>query len=198
MHTKDGKNITPSETKPDQVSDVMGHFIAGVLEHLPALMAITTPTTNSLRRVVPGAWCGAYRCWGYENREAAVRVPFNTHPPNPTHVELKTNDPTSNPFLAVGGLIAAGMDGIKRKLPLPPNTDFNPSTAPEEVLKKNNIEILPRTLDAVIDALKKDKVLLDALQPPLAKAIIAIRNEEYRFMKDMTLEEEVKLLLHRY
>ena len=198
LHDKDGKNITPSETKPDEVSEVMGHFMAGILEHLPAIMAITTPTTNSLRRVVPGAWCGAYRCWGYENREAAVRVPFNGRAPNPTHVELKTNDATSNPFLALGCLITAGMDGVKRKLPLPPNTNFNPSSASEELLKKNGIEILPRSLDVCIDALKKDKVLLDALQEPLAKCLIAIRNEEYRVMKDMSLDEEVKLLLHRY
>ena len=166
--------------------------MAGVLEHLPALMAITTPTTNSLRRVVPGAWCGSYRCWGDENKEAAVRVPFNTRAPNPTHVELKTNDATSNPFLALGGLIFAGMDGVKRKLPLPPNIDFDPHNSPE------NIDILPRSLDAVIKALEGDSVLLDALQPRLAKALIAIRKSEFSAMKDMSLEDEIKLLLNRY
>ena len=199
LNDKDGRNLTPSADKPNEVSELMGHFIAGILEHLPALMAITTGTTNSLRRVVPRAWSGSYRCWGYENREAAVRVPFNASGAvNPTHVELKSNDSTSNPFLALGALITAGMDGVKRKLPLPPNTDYDPGTASEELLKKNNIEILPRTMDAVISALEKDKVLLDALQPRLAKAFIAVRKAEYCFMKDMSLEQEVKLLLNRY
>ena len=197
LNDKNGRNLTPSTDKPNEVSELMGHFIAGVLEHLPAIMAISTGTTNSLRRVVPGAWCGSYRCWGYENREAAVRVPFNASGAvNPTHVELKTNDGTSNPFL--GALITAGMDGVKRKLPLPPNTDYNPGTASEEVMKANKVEVLPRTMDAVIAALENDKVLLDALQPRFAKAFIAARKAEYRFMKDMTLEQEVKLLLNRY
>ena len=128
-----------------------------------------------------------------------MRVPFNASGAvNPTHVELKTNDGTSNPFLALGALITAGMDGVKRKLPLPPSTDYNPGTASEEVLKTNKVEVLPRTMDAVIAALENDKVLLDALQPRLAKAFIAVRKAEYQFMKDMTIEQEVKLLLNRY
>lgn len=128
-----------------------------------------------------------------------MRVPFNgSGLPNPTNVELKINDPSSNPYLALGSLIFAGMDGIKRNLPVPPNTDFDPGKASELMLKQKGIDVLPRSVDVVIDHLKKDKYLLDCLQEPLAKVVIAVRQAEYSTMKDLTFDEELKMLVNRY
>ena len=78
--------------------------MAGILNHLPALMAITTPSLNSYRRIRPHCWSGAFRCWGFDNREAAIRVPTHPEAPVPTHFELKTVDASSNPYLALGAL----------------------------------------------------------------------------------------------
>ena len=198
LHESDETNITPSETNPNELSEIAKHFIAGMVEHLPALMAITVPSTNSYRRLQPSTWSGAYQVWGYANRESAIRVPMNPSPPNPTHFELKTADASANPYLALGAVIAAGLDGVHRKLTLPPPTQFDPSLLSEQERREKNIRFLPRNLGESLSALSKNKVLLDALQPPMAKALLAIRETEWKAMKEMTLEEEVQLLLQRY
>ena len=198
LHTKDGKNIVPSETKPDEISETTGHFIAGMLEHLSGLMALSCPTTNSLRRIAPCRWSGAFKLWGYGNREAAIRVPSNACKPNPTHFELKTSDACGNPYFVLGAAIAAGMDGIKRKLPIPPPYQDDPGVLSEEELKKKNIVRLPHTLDLTIKALEEDKVLTDALGPRLAKVILAVRRSENKVMSEMSFEQERALLLQRF
>ncbi len=198
LHRSDGRNIVGSETATNQLSQIASHFIAGVLEHLPALMAITVPSTNSYRRLKPNTWSGAFHCWGYNNRECAIRVPLNPNPPSPTHFELKTSDSTGNPYLALGATIAAGLDGVKRKLPLSSSVDFDPGTLSEEERLALDIEELPQSLRESLDALHGDKVLLDALQPELSRVVLAVREAEWEAMKDMSLEEEVELLLQRY
>ena len=182
----------------DELSEVSCYFIAGILEHLPALMAITTPSTNSYRRVKPHSWVGAYNCWGYDNREAAVRVPTNPIAPHHTHFELKTVDSSANPYLALGAVIAAGLDGIERKLKVPPPIDVDPGDYSDTELKSKKIKLLPQDLLSSLKFLKKDTVLLDALGSSLATAFTATRQAEWDAMHEMSLEEEVKILIDRY
>ena len=197
LHAKDGTNIMPSGN-PNELSPTALYFMAGVLQHLPALMAITVPSTNSYRRLQPGTWSGSYHCWGYANRECPIRVPLSPSRPSPTNFELKTSDATNNPYLSLGSVIAAGLDGVRRKLPIPPPVDVDPGSLSDEELKKLNIERLPSNLKDAIDALTTNEVLLNALQPQLSKALLGVRASEYSAMKDMTLEEEVSLLLQRF
>ena len=198
IHSKDGINLVPLLTHPNKISEVTSHFIAGILEHLKGIMTLSCPTTNSMRRIALGRLCGSYHMWGYNNRHAAIRVPTNGSQPSPTHFELKASDTAGNPYFVLGVVIAAGLDGIKRKLPLQEPYQDDPGLLSEEERGKLNILHLPSDLRETIDALSKDQVLLDALQPKLAKAILEARESEYKAMKDMTLEEERKLLLQRY
>lgn len=200
LHKDDGTNIVPSDTNKEELSPTALHFIAGILQHLPALMAITVPSTNSYRRLQPQTWSGNYRCWGYSNRECAVRVPLSpsTNKLNPSNFELKASDATSNPYIALGSVIAAGVDGVRRGLPITSPINVDPGQLSEDELRKLNIEMLPSNLKDTIDALSKDEVLLKALQPQLSKALIGVRHSEYEAMKDMSLEEEVALLLQRF
>ena len=156
LHESDGTNITPSETNPNELSEISKHFIAGMLEHLPALMAITVPSTHSYRRLQPSTWSGAYQVWGCANRESAIRVPMNPSPPNPTHFELKTADASANPYLALGAVIAAGLDGVHRKLTLPPPTQFDPSLLSEQERREKNIRFLPRNLGESLSCTVKE------------------------------------------
>ena len=181
----------------DELSKTAGHFVAGVLEHLPALMAITTPSTNSYKRIRPYAWSGAYRVWGYDNREAAIRVPTDPEGP-PRHVELKTADATANPYLALGALLACGLDGIARQLPLAAPTQRDPSALSDDERKEAGIEPLPRSLDLTLDRLDADALLLEALGEPLSKAYRAVRRAEWEQMRDLSHAEEVQLILERY
>src|SRR5262249_9441038 len=102
----------------DRLSAEARSFVAGVLAHLPGLCGLTAPSFNSYHRIVPQYWAGAFTCWGHDNRAAPLRVPsvFSGMEEASTNAELKAADATSNPYLAVGGLIAAGLDRIERGL----------------------------------------------------------------------------------
>ena len=193
---KDGKNITGTSDSSD-LSEDANSFVAGVLEHLPALMAITTPSPNSYRRIRPGAWSGAFQVWGYDNREAAIRVPTEPQA-STTNVELKTVDATSNPYLAMGAMIACGLDGLKRGLKLPEAARVAPTSLDASEQRASSVRRLPHTLDISLRALAEDPVILDALGKKLARALIAIRKAEINDLKDKTLAAEVDLLLERY
>ena len=195
---QDGQNLLPNLEADGGLSEVARRFIAGILHHLPALMALTTPSTNSYRRIRPHFWSGAFRCWGMDNREAAVRVPSNPEEINPTHFELKTVDASANPYLALGSVIAAGLDGVRHCLELGEPVAVDPGHMTESERSTRGIELLPTNLGESIEQLSNDKVLLDALGTELTQAYLAVRKAEWEVMKDLELEEEVKLLLERY
>lgn len=190
---RDGRNETGAGSG---LSPLAGSFAAGVLAHLPALVAVTAPTTNSYRRIVPSSWSGAYRCWGLDNREAAVRVP--THPDGVTNLELKTVDATSNPYLALGAVLAAGLDGVARSLPLPAPATCDPALLGSHERLRLGIDRLPETAAAALAALEDDATLLSALGPGLARAFLAVRRAELEATGALDHEAEVRALLGVY
>src|SRR5205085_7855998 len=151
-------------------------FVAGVLEHLPGLCGLAAPSFNSYHRIVPQYWAGAFTCWGHDNREAPVRVPslFWGSEEASTNVELKAADASCNPYLAIGGLIAAGLDGLERELELPEAVDVDPQRIPEHEREWRGIRRLPQSQADALQALQDDAVLVDALGP-LARAYLAVR-----------------------
>lgn len=102
-------------------------FMAGILHHLPSLMAITTPIPRSYRRIRPQMWSGAFQVWGFNNREAAIRV-IKEDDGNISHFELKTVDASANPYLALGVVIAAGIAGIRESMVLKEPLQKDPET----------------------------------------------------------------------
>jgi glutamine synthetase len=133
-----------------------------------------------------------------DNREAAVRVVSNPEESSPTQFELKTMDASANPYLALGAVIAAGLDGIRHCLELGEPVKVDPGYMTEAERNICNIDLLPITLEQSIAQLSSDQVLLDALGTELAQAYLAVRKAEWEAMKDLAMEEEVKLLLERY
>jgi glutamine synthetase len=152
------------------------HFLAGVLEHLPALCGLTAPSFNSYRRIAPGTWSGAYACWGFDNREAPLRVPstFLGDEEASTNIELKACDASCNPYLALGGLIAAGLDGIDRELEPPEPVQVDPATLEGEAPAR-----MPATQQEALDALAADEVLMGALGEVLGNAYLTVRRSEW-------------------
>ncbi len=191
------QNLLPDQQGVCGLSQTAREFIAGILHHLPSLMALTTPSVNSYRRLLPHCWSGAFRCWGLDNREAAVRVPSN---PSgcPTHFELKTVDASANPYLALGAAIAAGLDGVQKSLSAPNPVTVDPGNLSPEELSSQGIDRLPSNLGEAIAHLQKNDVLLQALNSELSQAFIAVRQAEWSAMKDWDLEQEVKTLRGRY
>ena len=192
------QNIVPDSDGIGGVSKTARSFIAGILEHLPALMALTTPSVNSYRRIRPHFWSGAFRAWGLDNREAAVRVPSNFGLPSPTHFELKTVDASANPYLALGSVIVAGLDGINRGLDVGEPVAVDPGNMSQAEREARGIDALPSSLAEAIAHFNNNDVLKNALGSELAQAFIAVRQAEWEGMKNMEIEEEVETLLSRY
>jgi glutamine synthetase len=166
---------------PDLLSAEGRAFVAGVLEHLPALCGLTAPSFNSYHRILPQYWAGAFTCWGHDNREAPLRLPsvFWGQEEATTNVELKAGDASCNPYLALGGLIAAGLDGLERGLEPPEAVEVDPATIPEAEREACGIRRLPATQQEALDALEADAVLMDALGPVLAQSYLAVRRSEW-------------------
>jgi len=168
-------------SRDDRLSDEARSFIAGVLEHLPGLCGLTAPSFNSYHRIVPQYWAGAFVCWGHDNREAPVRVPsvFRGMEQASTNAELKACDASCNPYLALAGLIAAGLDGLERGLEPPEPVEVDPATIAEDERARRGITRLPATQAEALDALAADRVLVDALGPTLAQSYLAVRRSEW-------------------
>jgi glutamine synthetase len=191
------QNLVPDPQAVAGVSTIAQAFIAGILKHLPALMALTTPTPNSYRRLRPHNWSGAFACWGLDNREAAIRVPENPAG-GATNFELRTGDASANPYLALGAVITAGLDGVKGNLELGEPLSSDPGYLSAEEQSARGIIPLPTNLFEAIESLKRDELLLDALGPGLAMSYLAVRKAEFDVLSKMELEDEVKLLAERY
>jgi len=175
------RNRFHDSSAPDLLSGEARSFIAGVLEHLPGLCGLAAPSFNSYHRLVPQYWAGAFVCWGHDNREAALRVAsaFRGMEEASTNVELKACDASCNPYLALGGLIAAGLDGLERELEPPEPIEVDPATLDERERERRGIVALPTTQEEALDALEADRVLIEALGPVLAESYLAVRRSEW-------------------
>jgi glutamine synthetase len=159
------------------ISPLARQFMAGILDHLPALVALTCASVNSYRRLQPQMWASAFRAWGPDNREGALRVasPFKGHEAESTNVELKSSDSSANPYISLGGVIAAGLDGIERQLTLPPPVTVDPYNLGEKERQAIGADRLPQSLKEAITNLKRDTMLTDALGERLATSYIAVK-----------------------
>src|SRR6185436_18897332 len=179
---EDGRNRFHDPDARDRFSAEGRAFLAGALAHLPGLCGLTAPSFNSYHRIVPQYWAGAFTCWGFDNREAPMRIasPFRGAEEASTNAELKASDASCNPYLALGGLIAAGLDGLERGLEPPEPGEVDPATIPEDERTRRGIERLPATQAEALDALAADGVLTDALGPTLARSYLAVRRSEWK------------------
>lgn len=198
--TKDDRNLMFDAADPFGMSVFGKQFIAGILEHLPGLLAITCASYNSYRRLQPHFWSSAYTTWGPDNREGAVRVAsrYKSDEEGTANAELKAADLSSNPYLAFGALIAAGLDGIRRQLDPGEPTLIDPGNFSDAERAARGIKRFPTTLSETLDALEQDKVLLDALGPLLATSYIAVKRLEYQTFSQQDEAFEMKHHLWKY
>jgi glutamine synthetase len=194
---RDGGSVTGDAAHATGLSPVARAFLAGVLDHLPGLAALTVPSCNSYRRLLPHFWAGAFIVWGHDNREAAIRVARGPDGAV-TRLELKTCDASANPYLALGALIAAGLDGIRRGLEPPPAVNVDPGHYTDDERRRLGIVALPRNLGEALDALAADKVLVEALGPARSRAYLAVKRMEWQALRECSLADEVAMLAERY
>ncbi|HEY3231752.1 MAG TPA: glutamine synthetase family protein [Roseiflexaceae bacterium] len=196
----EGRNVFYDRAAPDGLSTTGRQFMAGVLDHLPALVALTCPSFNSYHRLQPQSWSSAYAVWGHDNREAAVRVasPFWSNVEGSTNLELKAADSSCNPYIALGGLLAAGLDGIERGLTPSEPTEADPASFSDVERAALGIRRLPAALDQALDSLEADAVLMSALGDLLGRSYLAVRRSEARAYAAMDEEAQFRGHFYKY
>lgn len=158
---KGKENAFFDEEGDRQLSKTAYQFMAGLLYHARAFTAVCNPTVNSYKRLVPGFEAPVYVAWSGHNRSPLIRIPEARG--LSTRLELRSVDPTANPYLAMAVLLEAGLDGIRRELTPPPAVDRNIYVMTEEEREAAQIYDLPSTIHNAIKALRKDPVMIDAL-----------------------------------
>ncbi|MFH1853353.1 MAG: glutamine synthetase family protein [Candidatus Neomarinimicrobiota bacterium] len=152
------------------LSETARHFIGGQLQHARALTAILNPIVNSYKRLVPGYEAPAYISWANTNRSSLIRIPrYTPGRENSTRCELRSADPTANPYLVFAVMLAAGLDGIKNKIEPPEPMEENIYELTEADLNLKKVGTLPASLREAVDALKKDPVITGALGEELTE-----------------------------
>jgi glutamine synthetase len=175
-------------------------FIGGILTHLTGLLALTCPSVNSYMRLAPNMWSSAYTCWGPDNREASVRVasPFRGRVEETTNIEIKPVDGSANPYLALGAIVAAGLDGVRRNLDPGEPLSTNPHDMDETERNERGIRRYPTTLTEALTELEQDSVLLEALGPERAHEFASVRRAEWEDLSRMPVSHQIAAHFRRY
>jgi glutamine synthetase len=196
-----GQNLLYDPDRRDgNISQLGYYFIGGVLTHLPALLALTCASPNSYRRLLPHFWSSAFTAYGFDNREAAIRIPspFWGREADSTNFELKPADHSGNPYLALGALVAVGLDGIRNQIDPGAPLDVDPGNLSEEEQRRRHVDPLPSSLDEALAALESDTVLTEALGPVETEAYLAVKRLESGHFAATSPREEAERHLGKY
>lgn len=201
MHTnmslsKDGRNLFADENDPLGLSREAYNFIAGIMEHIKGMTAITNPLVNSYKRLVPGFEAPVYIAWSATNRSPLIRIPAGRG--EGTRVELRSPDPSCNPYLTLAVCLAAGLDGIKRNLNPQKAVDYNIFHMTDEERKKAGIQYLPGTLLEAIEALEQDEFIKNVLGEHIASNYIKAKKAEWLSYRSQVTEWEINQYLIRH
>jgi len=189
----DGHPVLYEAHSPSLISEKAGAFVAGIMAHVNAICAIAAPAPVSYQRLGPHHWSCGYSSFGVQNREAAVRVcPPASHNEKDRaraiNLEFRAPDALSNPYLLVGMLAYAGLDGIRRRLATPPLVDRDPADMTDAERASLGITPLPATLSEALDALQADEMAAQWLSPTLLDAYLKIKRDEIGAMDGRTPE----------
>lgn len=184
---KDGKNAFYDPSDSIGLSQVAYQYIAGIMKHAKAFTAITNPTVNSYKRLVPGYEAPCYIAWSGRNRSPLIRIPAKRGPS--TRVELRSPDPSCNPYLALAVQLKAGLDGIKNNLVPPPAVDQNIFDMDFNQRKELGIDSLPRDITEALRELSNDQEMKDALGPHILDRFFEAKSKE---------DEDFRMSVHKW
>ncbi|NDI34528.1 type I glutamate--ammonia ligase [Chengkuizengella sediminis] len=159
------------------LSETARYYMAGILKHARAFTVLTNPTVNSYKRLVPGYEAPVYVAWSASNRSPMIRVPASRG--LSTRIEVRSPDPTANPYLALAVMLRAGLDGIENKLSLPEPTDRNIYVMSEEERIESGIPVLPYSLSEALDVLLNNEIICEALGDHALEHFIELKEIEW-------------------
>jgi glutamine synthetase len=178
------------------LSDVAKHFIAGQLHHAAGMCLVLAPLVNSYKRLVRGLEAPIFLSWARTNRGALIRVPHVSRT-EATRIELRSPDPSCNPYLAFAVMLRCGLDGVERRLPLPPPVEEALYGFDEVELERRNVGVLPDNLKDAVDACADDEVVREALGDTLADRFLEAKRAEWRDYRGQVTGWELERYLER-
>lgn len=192
---KDGKNIFRDDTDKNGMSQEGYQFMGGILEHIKAITCITNPTVNSYKRFVPGYEAPVYITWSGKSRSPLIRIPAmrGEH----TRLELRSPDPSANPYLALAVLLAAGLDGIKNSIKPIGSIDLNAQKMTDEQRASLHIDMLPQSLPEAVNELEQDSFIKDVLGRELSTKMIGSHKKAYHEYCMQVTDWEIANYLHK-
>ncbi|MDN5292803.1 MAG: glutamine synthetase [Eubacteriales bacterium] len=193
---KNGENAFYDPNAPMQLSETALYFIGGLMKHARAITAITNPTVNSYKRLVSGYEAPVYIAWSVQNRSPLIRIPAKRG--MSTRIELRSPDPSCNPYLAFAVCLHAGLDGIKNKIAPPPPCDRNIYEMTAAERQELGIGCLPEDLKEALDELEKDEVIKEALGPHVFSRFVEAKRIEWDRYRMQVHPWEIEEYLTRY
>ena len=193
--SRDGINAFQDAKDPNGLSKEAYYFIGGIMKHMKAISFITNPIVNSYKRLIPGYEAPGYIAWSAKNRTPLIRIPVSRG--EGTRVELRSPDPSANPYLALAVCLAAGLDGIKNEIMPPCSVDCNIYEMTEQERMDAGIENLPGSLLEAAREFEKDAFIQDVLGEDLSKKYIKAKTKEYEDYRAQVTEWELGKYLHR-
>ena len=193
---KDGKNAFYDENSEYQLSDTAKYAIGGLLKHVKSITAILNPTVNSYKRLVPGYEAPVYLAWSLANRSALLRVPAKRGVA--TRVELRSPDPSCNPYLAFATILEACLDGIRNKIDPPAPVESNIYKLTSKERKRQKIDSLPGTLKEAVDMFSKSLVANAALGQHIMGEFVTAKEKEWDSYRTAVTQWELNKYLARY
>ncbi len=194
MHN--GSNAFYNPDSPSQLSEVALNYIGGLMEHIGAITAVTNPTVNSFKRLVSGYEAPVYVAWSNRNRSPLIRVPAKRG--MSTRIELRSPDPSCNPYLALAVCLKAGLDGIKRKIQPPPPCDRNIYEMTAAERRELGISSLPSSLEEALNELARDPVIAEALGPHVMERYMEAKRIEWDRYRVQVHPWEIEEYLTKY
>ncbi|MBR2552831.1 MAG: type I glutamate--ammonia ligase [Erysipelotrichaceae bacterium] len=193
---KKGKNIFDDPKGVNGLSEKTYQYIAGILNHIKNMTAITNPLVNSYKRLVPGYEAPCYVSWSASNRSTLIRIPASRG--NSTRIELRSPDPSCNPYLALAVCLAAGLDGIEKQMkPMKENTE-NLYLMEQSVREQKGIQSLPGSLEDALELLAKDKLLLEVLGDHVYTQYVKGKKKEVDEYRTRVSQWEIEKYLMNY
>ena len=201
MHTNmslfhEGKNVFFDPDGEKKLSSACRSFIAGILDHVKGICAIANPLVNSYKRLVPGYEAPCYIAWSTGNRSALIRIPSARG--QSTRVELRSPDPSCNPYLEIAACLAAGLDGIERGLTPPEEISENIYLMDHPARRSRGIHSLPGNLRDALDSFAEDRVLTDAMGEHVTNQYIAGKRREWDEYRTRVSNWEISRYLVTY
>lgn len=193
--SKDGTNIFQDSNDKNGLSRDGYYFMGGLLKHMKAITCITNPTVNSYKRFVPGYEAPVYISWSARTRGPLIRIPSVRG--EKTRIELRSPDPSANPYLALAVLLAAGLDGIKNQILPPDSVDEDIQAMSEEQRRELHIEALPWNLMEAVRELEGDALIREVLGADLTAKTIASHKKEYHDCCMQVTDWELANYLHK-